>query len=144
MYYTIIPNNFIFIRKSLLFLILALSIIFCACSGCVSGEFRLDPQSRLPRWFHNTNNIPREKLDVEIIEYETTTSPKAKVKVIISSNGKIIEKAQGLCWYHPESLKKEFPSVPPSWSIYEINGTQEIYEHKEKNNILKIVDDVDK
>jgi len=145
MYCTITQNNSVFIRRRLLFfLALTLSIIVCVCSGCVSGNFKLDPQSRLPAWFHNKNNIPREKLDVDIIEYETTTSPKAKVKVIISSNGKTIEKAEGLYWYHPKSLKKKIPAEPPNWCIYEINGTQEIYEQREENNILRIVDDVDK
>jgi len=137
-------NNSVFTRKRFLFLVLTLSVIFFACSGCVSGNFKLDPQSRLPAWFHNKNNIPREKLDVDITIYETTTSTDAKVKVIISSNGKIIEKAQGIKRYHPESLKKKIPGEPPSWSILEINGIQEIYEHKEENNILRIVDDVDK
>lgn len=137
-------NNSVYIHKRFLFLVLALCVIFYACSGCVSGEFKLDPQSRLPRWFNNINNIPRNKLNIEIIEYETTTSNKGKVKVIISSNGKIIEEAEGLWWFHPKSLKKKIPAEPPSWGIIEINGTQEIFEQKEENNILRIVDDVDK
>jgi hypothetical protein len=144
MYCTLTQNNSVFIRKSFLFLALTLGVIVCVCNGCVSGNFKLDPQSRLPAWFHNKNNIPREKLNVDITIYETTTSTDAKVKIIISSNGKIIEKAQGIKRYHPESLKKEFPSEPPSWKIFEINGTKEIYEQREKNNILRIVDDVDK
>lgn len=144
MYCTISPNNSVSIHKRFLFLALTLGVIFYACSGCVSGEFQLDPQSRLPAWFHNTNHIPRNKLIIDIIEYETTTSTKGRVKVIISSNGKIIEEAEGLWWFHPKSLKKKIPAEPPSWCIYEINGTQEIYEQKEKNNILRIVNDVDK
>jgi hypothetical protein len=139
-------NNSVFTRKRFLFLVLTLSVIFCACSGCVSGNFKLDPQSRLPAsWFHNKDNIPREKLDVEIIIYETTTSPKGKVKVIISSNGKTIEEAEGLWWFHPKSLNRKIPAAePPSWGIIEINGIKEIFEQKEKNDILRIVDDVDK
>ena len=144
MHCTITLNNSVFTRKRFLFLVLTLSVIFFACSGCVSGNFKLDPQSRLPAWFHNKNNIPREKLDVDITIYETTTSTDAKVKLIISSNGKTIEKAEGLYWYHPKSLKKKIPAEPPNWCIYEINGTQEIYEQREENNILRIVDDVDK
>ena len=115
----------------------------CLCLiGCVSGYFKLDPQSRLPTWFNNKNNIPREKLNIEITIYERTTSPKGKVNINISSNGKIIQGAEGTWCYHPKSLKKSENS-PPNWIIIDINGVQEIYEHRERNDILKIVDNVD-
>jgi len=131
-------------RKYFLVCFLTSFIGIClSCNGFVSGYFKLDAQSKLPAWFHNSNNIPREKLNIKIIIFETTTSTKGKVKVIISYDDKIIKEAEGLWWYHPKSLKKSIPAEPPSWAIIEINGIKEIYEQRGNNNILKIIDNVD-
>jgi hypothetical protein len=141
MYYTIIRGKYYFAPKSILLFIGLIWLCLC-CNGCASGYFKLDQKSRLPAWFHNTNNIPREKLDVEIILYEPMSTDRGKVEINISSDGKKIKHAEGVWWYHPKSLKKT-DKFPPNWLIFEVNGVREIYEHKEQNDILKIVDNVD-
>jgi len=142
MYYSSSDKSLIVLRTNIVIFLLIFSFTICSsCDGFVSGYFKLDPQSRVPAWFKNKKKIPREKLDFKIIIYETTTSSRGKVKIIVSSNGIIISEVEGLCWYHPKSFKKAVPAEPPSWTIIEINETREVYEQSERNDILKIVDE---
>jgi hypothetical protein len=55
-------------------------------------------------------------------------------------NGRIIQKAIGYGYWYPDSEREKAPAgTHPNWSIIEVNGTKEIYEQSEANDLLKIV-----
>lgn len=112
----------------------------CSREGFVSGRFILDTASRLPTWFTPTQSIPRQDVEVHITMYEPTTSLSGKVEVEVAYSNRVLDKATGTWRWHPKSLKSDRPANPPTWTIIEIRGTEEIYEQAGRNDVLTIVD----
>jgi hypothetical protein len=129
-----------FFRKILIFLgiLLAIPIIILHVLlflESLGSQFVLAEDSKLPVWFTNKSNIPRENLEVQIAMAGLFPN---RIKISIFSDGHVIEKATGTWRWHPKSLKNN-PLALPEWIIININGTEEIYEHREEDDVQRIV-----
>jgi hypothetical protein len=135
-------NRHTFFRRVLVFLgailvIIVLAIYIMLISMSSGSQFVLAEDSKLPVWFKNESNIPREKIEVQIAMAGLFPD---KIKIAILSEDKVIERAKGTWRWHPASLKKhKHTTGPPNWIIININGTEEVYEQRERNNIQRIV-----
>ncbi len=117
-------------------------VFLTSCSFIVSGHFQLDKESPLPIWFKNDAAISRENISVKITSYEAYNYMPGKIKFkIYDSDGKKLADATGTWEWHPKSLKKikEGSAGVPNWTIVKVKGTSEVYEQRERNDILKIV-----
>jgi len=88
--------------------------------------------------------MSRDQLNVDITVYEATTTPQWKVRfVVLNKRRWIFRKVQeeiGDGYWHPDSLREKHPGgTYPNWVILEVNGTKEVYEQSEANDLLKIV-----
>ncbi len=84
----------------------------------------------------------RDEVSVTITTYEATTTPrwKEKFQVRDKRNGRIIQEAIGSGYWHGDSEREKAPSATyPNWVIIEVNGTNDIYEQSEANDLLRIV-----
>lgn len=117
------------------------TVILAGCFLSVSGKFRLRGDSPLPRWVALPQGMTRDQVSVTIIEYEPMFTSKSKEIFIVKDNrGKVIQKEVGYGYWHPDSARKKIPAATfPNWTIIEVNGTKEVYEQSEKNDLLKIV-----
>jgi len=78
--------------------------------------------------------MTRDQVRVEIILY---TDSKARI-VFRKKHRWLFNKIQeqmGEEYWHPDS----FGSTYPNWIIIEVNGTNDLYESSEPNNLLRIV-----
>jgi len=108
----------------------------------VSGIFRLREDSALPSWVALSPDAVRDGVNVTITAYEATTTPKWKVKFQVrdKKTGRIIQEVIGSGYWHPDSEREKAPAgTYPNWVIIEVNGTKDIYEQSEANDLLKIV-----
>jgi len=81
-------------------------------------------------------------VSVSITTYEATTTPQWKERFVVrdSKSGRIIQEVIGTGYWHPDSEREKAPAgTYPNWVIIEVNGTKEVYEQSEKNDLLKIV-----
>jgi hypothetical protein len=116
--------------------------VSCDRNGTISGIFRLREDSPLPSWVVLPPGTTRNQVSVRITTYEATTTPtwKEKFEVRDKKNGRIIQEAMGSGYWHPDSERKKAPTgTYPNWVIIEVNGTNDIYEQSEANDLLKIV-----
>ncbi len=116
--------------------------VSCDRNGATSAIFLLRADSPLPSWVVLPPGTTRDRISVTITTYEATTAPKWKEKFEVQDkgSGRIIQEAIGYGYWHPDSEREKAPAgTYPNWVIVEINGTEEVYEQSEANNLLKIV-----
>jgi hypothetical protein len=119
--------------------------IATACTdqnGVVGANFHLRNDSPLPTWFVLPKEVSREQVSVAITVYEATTSPQWKERFVIRDrkNGRVLQEAMGYANWHPDSEREKAPAgTYPNWVIAEVNGTQDVYEQSESNDLLRIV-----
>jgi len=109
------------------------------------SQFRLDRESRLPRWFAVRKEYKREDLDVEIYYY---VAPFGKTNFIAYLIGppperKKLEKKYGVKRWHPGSEKKWYAKYDhyPDFNIVTIDGITELIEHRHMAPIFHVSDD---
>jgi hypothetical protein len=127
--------------------------------GTISGIFRLREDSPLPSWLVLPKGMTRDQVNVTIIIYESTydkatsTWNKSKVRFIVFKKHRWIFNALNKMWvfnkiqeqmgeeyWHPDSLRQNPPGgTYPNWTIVEVNGTKDVYEQSEFNDLLRIV-----
>jgi hypothetical protein len=129
-----------FCKLIMIFLLLS----FCSCNpryGFIESEFRLSPESRLPKWVNMPSGYSRKNLTMAITFY---THPFLnKVKMVVNGpapNCKVIDEAIGDQRYHPLT-EKQPRDVYPRYIVISVNGIVEVFEHKEMSPILYITDD---
>ncbi|HWW00251.1 MAG TPA: hypothetical protein VNZ64_11190 [Candidatus Acidoferrum sp.] len=116
--------------------------VSCDRNGAVSGIFRLRADSPLPSWVALPSGTTRDSVSVTITTYEATTSPQWKERFVVrdKSTGRIIQEAMGVGYWHPDSDRHKAPAATyPNWVIIEVDGTKEVYEQSEGNDLLRIV-----
>jgi len=130
-----------------LLIALVLSGIITSCvdrNGVMVATFRLRDDSPLPSWFLLPAGISRDHVSVLITDYEATTTPQWKVRFVIYDNRhwffNTIQEQMGIGYWHPDSEREKAPAaIYPHWIIIEVNGTKDVYEQSESNDLLKIV-----
>jgi hypothetical protein len=130
-----------------IFLALALLGLTVSCvdrHGVMEATFRLRDDSPLPSWFTLPSGKSRNQVSVTITDYEATTIPGWKVRFVIRDNRhwffNTIQEQMGIGYWHPDSLRQNPPGgTYPHWIIIEVNGTKEVYEQSEANDLLTIV-----
>ena len=118
------------------------ALILCSCGEPISGVFQLRTNSPLPAFVSSiTNGVNATLSKVRIYHYEATTSPKWKVKFVLEdNNGRTLLEKTGTGNWHPDSLAQGTPAMRrPNWVIIEVDGTRDVYEQSESNNLLIIV-----
>jgi hypothetical protein len=116
--------------------------VSCDRHGAVSAVFRLRQDSPLPSWVVLPAGVTRDEVGVAITTYEATTTPQWKERFVVrnTKTGQIIQEAMGIGYWHPDSERDKAPAGTfPNWVIIEVNGTKEVYEQSEANDLLKIV-----
>jgi len=85
--------------------------------------------------------MSHDQVKVEIVQYETTFTPKCKVRCVVSDKqGRIFQEQIGYMSWHPASLREKTPAgTYPNWTVVEVKGTKEVYEQSEANDLLGIV-----
>lgn len=129
------------IHSLALYLVLPAICVSCWVDryGVLGANFRLAKDSRAPIWVKNASKEPNGNLDIKIWIYES-----GKTRIIVSLPGifgKKIQEGLGSYRWHSDSLKEANPGlVRPNWIVIKVNGTEEVYENRESNDKLWIVD----
>ena len=134
-------------RMKNLLIILALLGLTVSCvdrHGVIGAILRLRDDSPLPSWVVLPQGTPRNQVSITIVDYEATTTPRYKFRFVIRNKRrwifKTIQEQMGVGYWHPDSDREKSPaSIYPHWVIIEVNGTKEVYEQLEHNDLLKIV-----
>jgi hypothetical protein len=116
--------------------------VSCDRNGSISAIFRLREDSPLPSWVALPPGTTRDEVSVTITTYEATTTPQWKERFVVrnKTSGQIIQEVIGSGYWHPDSEREKAPAgIYPNWVIIEVNGTNEVYEQSEANDLLKIV-----
>lgn len=118
--------------------------IFISCNpryGFIESEFRLSPDSRLPKWFHIPSGYLRKDLKMTITFY---THPfLKKVKMVVKGpepEQKVLMEAIGDQRYHPETEDKP-RDFYPRYIIISVRDMDEVFENQKEGPILHITDD---
>ena len=117
-------------------------VVSCDRNGVVSAYLRLRADSPLPSWVMLPPGTTRDEVSVSITTYEATTTPQWKERFVVrnKTSGRIIQEVIGTGYWHPVSEREKAPAgTYPNWVIIEVNGTKEVYEQSEANDLLKIV-----
>lgn len=109
------------------------------------SQFRLAPESRLPRWFSVPGGYKREDVSVEIYYF---TAPFGQTNFIAYLIGpppdrKRLDKKYGRAEWHPVSKKKLEAKVDhyPSFHIITVGGVTELIEHRQMAPMFHVSDD---
>jgi hypothetical protein len=135
---------FVLRAKSLL-VIAAVVAVATSCTdrnGTIEAIFRLRADSPLPSWLALPARVNRKDVDVTITDYEATTTPEWKVKFVVrdAATGRRLQEALGRGYWHPDSEREKAPAATyPHWVIIEVNGSKDVYEQSERNDLIKIV-----
>ena len=120
----------------------------CTCDprlgfGCVESNFRLAPESRLPRWFSLPDGYSRDEVSVDIDLYSSLVDK--DVKTILKKRApdfKTLSVKIGTIRKHPVIVNKIDPEVGiPNYSIITVDGIEEVFEQRRKDDVLYISDD---
>lgn len=105
------------------------------------SNFRLAPDSRLPKWFYVPPGYSRKDLSVKIY-YFTPIISRSSFKAILLGpppEFKKLDSKIGIHRWHPETERKGYDKYP-SYVIASVDGIEEIIEHRWKEAIFYITD----
>jgi len=114
------------------------------------SNFRLSPDSRLPKWFEIPNGYTRKDLTVEFYYYLSPLIWKNNFRAILLGpppNYKKLDQKIGQSILHPAMVKKQNvyggfnPYVYPMITIDTIDNTIEVIEQRRAEAILYVSDD---
>ena len=124
--------------KLLIVLLLIFTLFGCTQYGFIESQFNLSPESRLPKWVDIPSGYTRADLTMTITYYTF-----GYVKMVVrgpAPDNKVIMEVVGKDRWHPLTKKQGY-TVFPSYSIHSVDGVEEVFEQRERNNILYISDD---
>ncbi len=131
-------------NKFIITFIIVLLLFMCGCHpkyGFVESEFRLSPDSRLPKWVGIPPGLSRDDLSMTITFYTHPFLKKVKIVVIgPKPENKVINEVIGDQWYHPLTLNQP-RDVFPRYIVVSVDNIKEVFEHKEKGPVFFITDD---
>jgi hypothetical protein len=114
--------------------------------GFMESDFRLAADSRLPKWFSIPPGLERKDLMLKINFYSSPSGSKVKMTLYgpPPERKELAEKAGTKRW-HPlteEKLKEKSTRLNyPEYSIITVDGQEEVFEQKGREDILYITDD---
>lgn len=128
-------------------LFITMSVTAChPLYGFIESEFELAVDSRLPRWFTVPPGYTREGVGMTITLYSHPLFQ--KVKMVVHDLGpehKKLMKKIGTERWHPcterQFEEQKTGAVYPNYSIIIVDGIEEIFEQRERGDILYITDD---
>ena len=128
-------------------LIVALLLVSCSpIRGCVESEFKLAPESRLPKWFSLPAGSSRGDVTLELTYYSSPLPVDNAVFELMGRNGQKLSQVTGqMCW-HPVMNKKRNkvggfdPDSYPHYVYVRAKGVLEVIEHT-RGPTFKIADD---
>jgi hypothetical protein len=133
--------------KSKLFILLLLVFSISACDifeyGIPESQFILSPESRLPKWVDIPLEYTRTDLTMKIGFYTHLIPFVSKAKMVVrgpAPEHKLIMVIAGNDRFHPQTKKQKW-DVYPRHVIISVNGVEEVFEHRQRNNILHVTDD---
>ena len=126
--------------KSKLLIVPLLIFTFFGCTqyGFIESQLNLSPESRLPKWVDIPSEYTRAELTMTITYYTF-----GYVKMVLrgpAPDNKVIMEVVGKDRWHPLTKKQGY-NVFPSYSITSVGGVEEVFEQRERGNILHISDD---
>lgn len=127
--------------------IVALLLVSCSpIRGCVESEFKLAPESRLPKWFSLPAGYTKDDVTVELTYYSSPVPVDNAVFELVDRKGKKLSQVTGqMCW-HPVMDKKRNksggfdPDSYPHYVYVHAKGALEVIEHS-RGSTFKITDD---
>lgn len=130
--------------NKILFIFIITSILF-GCDvryGFIEGKFKLADNSRLPKWFLGKGVSNDYKVFITI--YSSLSGNNAKTCLHNKLDNNVIKCVVGT-YRWSDLTKKEFEkkgtgAVYPNFSVITVDGVSEVFEQKEKNDILYISD----
>ena len=129
-------------------ILFVITVLFLATCHPIIGlfpesSFKLSEESRLPNWFTIPSKYSRKDLGVEIHYFGKLYGTTFKA-ILLGPEGKILDRETGKHQWHPESAEKikteSGRSALPQYIIAEINGIEEVIEHRERGPIFHISD----
>jgi hypothetical protein len=109
--------------------------------GFIESEFQLAAESRLPRWFALPSGYCRKDVSMSLTFFTHPFSRKVKVMVRGStSEHKVLMEKIGDQRYHPFTEQQKYDFYP-RYIIVRVGNVEEVFEHKQRDNILYITDD---
>jgi hypothetical protein len=113
---------------------------------CPESNFMLSPDSRFPKWFALPPGYDRKDLTVEIAYYAPPPFIKSNFKTVLlgpAPGYRQLDKKIGIVRLHPITEKQLNAGVDhyPSFHVVQVNGTDELIEHKKMEPIFYISDD---
>lgn len=135
-----------FYKNSPLIVIIAVTLT-CVLSSCdlrilapiPEAEFDLSSDSRLPKWFTISSGYSREELTVKISYYAPPWGDDIKAVLIgPAPDFKELANKVGKSWQYPSEVSSRIGY--PHYRIINIDGIDEIIEHKWKGHIVFIAD----
>jgi hypothetical protein len=127
--------------------IVAMLLVSCSpIRGCVESEFRLAPESRLPKWFSLPVGSSRGDVTVKLTYYSSPMPVDGAVLEFVGQDGQKLSQVTGqMCW-HPVMNKKRNKSGGfdsdsyPHYVYVRAKGGLEVIEHT-RGPTFRIVDD---
>ena len=121
-------------------------VLAASLSGCMESSFTLAPESRLPKWLHIPEGVPREEVTVTMDYYvypgeRTATFTLHQGKSSWGSTNKITGVVRGS---QPLQLKNPPPGFPkgyPSYEVITVDGITDIIEHRRMEPLFYVTDD---
>jgi len=124
-----------------LLLLLAIGLSVQALSGCVESQFRLAPESRLPKWFAVPDGLRRQDVSVTLTYYSAPWGRRATLS-ITDPHGKTLRSVRTTV---EGSEPKVISSIPGgSYPMYEIlrrDGITDVVEHRFGGPVFYMTDD---
>jgi len=135
-------------KKIIAALILPVTLFFFAIwsastpwiGWCPESNFKLSPDSRLPKWFTVPPGYNKKDLTVEFYFYVPPPPIKSNFKAILlgpSPEYRTLDRKIGIEQWHPAN--KSYTDYP-KFTIATVNGIAELIEQKEATDILYVSD----
>jgi hypothetical protein len=131
-------------RKLIIILLLIFSISACDFIkyGYPEAQFKLSPESRLPKWVDIPSGYTRNDLTMTITYHVHLSGSLSRAKMVVKSlvpDSKVLLEIVGKYYRHPLTKKQEW-DVYPKYTVITVNGLGEVFEKRQKGNVLHITD----
>lgn len=113
----------------------ALALVGC-CVACAESNFRLAPESRLPRFLSLPPNLKRSDVSVAIDYYSSSVKFR-----LYGPGGRLLQSVSGSDRWDPETERRGF-SEYPTYSHVKVGDIEEIIEHRTPGDVLYIAERV--
>jgi hypothetical protein len=126
---------------------LSLVVLVASCSpvrGCAESEFKLAPESRLPRWFALPAGVPRTNVEVTLTYYGPLVGSDRTATVTLQTRrqGQTLNRVVAtLRGREPHTLEPYSGSgrIPyPEYELLTANGITEVIEHRRMEPIFYV------